>query len=505
MTVDGLASEADIVGALFGQTEGILEREMEFKQLQRTGRIGRISLKIKTSGGKTIGTIEIPSSLNKVETAILAATLEIVDRVGSYDASVKLNGIEDVRKEKKTKIVDRAKEIMQNWKEDPEIKNLKDTVLKSTLSTKKPITFGKEKLAAGNAIFENDEIILVEGRADVIKLLSCGIDNVIEVRGTNLPSSVRNLCKKKSVTVFLDGDGGGDQVLKQLLNQIEIDYIARAPPHSEVEDLSKADVRSLLERKIPAKDAKFLTFEKSVRDFLGDMNGSRRGTSSRGISRDRRRYSSNQRTDVKDDVKTTPDKKKSFLTRVKSKFDGKSEPKNKDEKPQSENKPRMSELKSKSKKTNRYSEPRRSGNRRRFDKRPGQGFDKRSKFSRGSGRRGGRERRPPVPEFEIPRELLGALREIQHSTSSTFFDSENRPFQTVSTADTYNYLTQTKRDISAILIDGVISSRLLSEAKNKHVKYLLGAVVSDEIPEYGSQTDSNGTIYTTFNYIKHSL
>ena len=73
---EGPLEKPDVIGAIFGQTEGLLGSELEMRELQKEGKIGRIEVNITPKGGKSIGNIEIPSSLDIVETSILAAAIE---------------------------------------------------------------------------------------------------------------------------------------------------------------------------------------------------------------------------------------------------------------------------------------------------------------------------------------------------------------------------------------------------------------------------------------------
>ncbi len=113
--IDGVVEKPDIIGGIYGQTDGLLSENLDIRELQKTGRIGRISVELSSKKGKTTGRIIIPSSLSRMETAILAATLETVDRVGPCSCSVKLEEIIDVRVSKRQTIVDRASAIIREW------------------------------------------------------------------------------------------------------------------------------------------------------------------------------------------------------------------------------------------------------------------------------------------------------------------------------------------------------------------------------------------------------
>ncbi|MEM0475376.1 MAG: DNA primase DnaG [Candidatus Norongarragalinales archaeon] len=252
--IDGIVEKPDIVGAIFGQTEGLLGDELDLRELQKNGRIGRIEVDAQVRGGKTSGTILVPSSLDMVETSILAASLEIVDRVGPCDARITVQKIEDSRNLKRKQVLERAKNLLKNLVETeiPESRELRELVSEN-LKTAEIRSFGEDALPAGPGITSADEIIVVEGRADVLNLLKNGITNVIAVGGANVGKTIVELSRKKEVTVFLDGDRGGDIILRELLNATDVDFVARAPPGKEVEELTRKEIIKSLRSRIPAE------------------------------------------------------------------------------------------------------------------------------------------------------------------------------------------------------------------------------------------------------------
>lgn len=256
----------DVVGAVFGQTEGLLGEDLDLRELQRTGRIGRIQIAIKSEGGNSKGEIVIPVSLNKTATAILAASLETVDRVGPCTAKVTLMKLEDIRGAKRRKVVSRAISILKGWEEDisPGTDELTDAVSKA--SKKGVAKFGPDKLPAGPELNDSNEIIIVEGRADIINLMKSGITNTVAVEGTHVPKSISDLTRKKDKTIvaFLDGDRGGDLILRELMQVAKIDYIARAPEGREVETLSRREITQALQTRIRADQALALVSDKKV-------------------------------------------------------------------------------------------------------------------------------------------------------------------------------------------------------------------------------------------------
>ncbi|RLF07311.1 MAG: DNA primase [Thermoprotei archaeon] len=261
--VDGVVEKSDVIGAVFGQTEGLLGDKLDLRELQKSGRIGRVQVNIESKGGKSRGSMEIPSSLDKVETALIAAAIETVDKVGPCDARIKVLKIEDVREEKRKKIVDRAKELLLKWKSEsaPESKELLEEVLRAVREAQLT-TYGPEKLPAGPEVDSSDTVIIVEGRADVINLLRHDYRNVIAMEGVMVPQTIIDLTKERTAIAFVDGDRGGELVLKELLQVAEIDFVARAPPGKEVEELTGKEIAKCLRDKVPV-DQVHLLFEKA--------------------------------------------------------------------------------------------------------------------------------------------------------------------------------------------------------------------------------------------------
>jgi DNA primase len=195
----------------------------------------------------------IPCSLDRTETAILAAALETVDRVGPCAAKITLEKLEDVREEKRRRIIDRAVDLLRVWEGEvsPDSQEVTDMVLRES-RTAGITKFGSEALPAGPEVDESDTVIIVEGRADVLALLRAGIKNALAVEGTSVPKSVADWSKNKTVIAFLDGDRGGDLILKELGQVAKIDFVARAPTGREVEELTQKEIIKALRNKVPA-------------------------------------------------------------------------------------------------------------------------------------------------------------------------------------------------------------------------------------------------------------
>lgn len=254
IATEGIVEKPDVVGAIFGQTEGLLGEELDLRDLQKSGRLGRIEVEIDSKKGKVEGYVIIPSSLDQVETAILAAALETIDRVGPCKAKIEIENIEDVRITKRARIIERARQLLAKMIEDAKTTTVDITEsVKTVVQTEEIITYGKDKLPAGPNIDHSDSVIIVEGRRDVLNLLAAGIKNAIAVEGTSVPQTVIELSKNKHATAFVDGDRGGELILKELLQVCEIDFIARAPRGEEVEELSPKQIMKCLRNKIPVQ------------------------------------------------------------------------------------------------------------------------------------------------------------------------------------------------------------------------------------------------------------
>lgn len=252
INANGIVEKPDVVGAIFGQTEGLLSNDLDLRELQKTGRIGRIKVNITSRGGRSKGEIVIPSSLDRVETAILAASLETINRVGPCEAYIQVSKVEDVRAVKRKKVVDRAKEIYAGMMDEVTPESLKMIEeVKEAMRIHEIAEYGDEKLPAGPNVPTSDAILVVEGRSDVLNLLKHGIKNAIAVEGVSVPRTVAELTRKKTVTAFVDGDRGGELILKELLQVGEIDYVTRAPKGKEVEDLGKDEIMVALRDKVP--------------------------------------------------------------------------------------------------------------------------------------------------------------------------------------------------------------------------------------------------------------
>jgi len=245
--VDGVVERADVIGAIFGQTEGLFGPEMNLNELQKSWKVGRIEINLESKNDKTRGDVLIPMSTDIGTAALIAAAVESVDKVGPCSSKFILEGIEDVRASKRKQIVDRAKLIVRDWssKSSSEGENVLKDVVESTKRAR-VVNYGIENLPAGPGVYTSDVVYLVEGRADVVLFLRAGIENVVALEGTSVPDSIIELGKKKRLIAILDGDRGGDLIEKELSQVVRVEKVLRAPPGKEVEDLTPIEVLQLL-------------------------------------------------------------------------------------------------------------------------------------------------------------------------------------------------------------------------------------------------------------------
>ncbi|QLC49004.1 DNA primase [Methanolobus zinderi] len=414
INADGIIERPDIVGAIFGQTEGLLGSDLDLRDLQKTGRIGRIEVVVNAKGGKTRGTILIPSSLDRVETSILAASLETIDRVGPCSAKIEITQMEDVRATKRHQIIERAKFILTGMFDEnlPESQEIADQVRQS-VRVEEMQFFGKNKVPCGPAVFDSDAIIVVEGRADVLNLLRYGIKNTVCVGGTNVPPEVADLTKKKdTVTVFTDGDRGGELIVKEMVQVANVDYIARAPDGKSVEDLVQKEIIRSLRQKVPVEQ---VIDKYSIKDSEDNS-----GKTSR-ISK---------RKDRRSDIKRVgpPKVKKVGVKEIPPSAEGKGPKRNSRER----SKPKSVEAKK---------------------------ADISVKVS------------PAGKKFKThANDLLGTF-------SARFLDSKDKVVNETAVRDLVSTLKDYDSEVKSVVFDGVVTQRILDIAADKGIENLIGAKV----------------------------
>jgi DNA primase len=140
-------------------------------------------------------------------------------------------------------------------------------------------------------------------------LLKHGFKNAIAVNGTSAPKSIVELCKKKTATLFVDGDRGGDLIIKEITGMAEIDFVTKAPDGKEVEEITKKEIHKALRGTIAVEQAKM---------EIKDTNGK---PSMQRPQFDNRQKFNNKRNDRNDNkrplepsrqIRISPEEKKTF-------------------------------------------------------------------------------------------------------------------------------------------------------------------------------------------------
>lgn len=444
---DGIIEKPDVVGAIFGQTEGLLGNELDLRDLQKSARIGRIEVDIDAKKGKSEGTIFLPSSLDKVETAILAAALESIDRVGPCKAQIQVQLIEDVRTARRKQVIDRAKNLLSGImdSEASDSDALTEEV-RAAVQVAEITRWGPDRLPAGPNVGKSDAVILVEGRNDVINLLKHGIKNAIAVEGTNVPKSVQDLTKEVATTAFIDGDRGGELIARELLQTAEIDFVARAPQTREVEELPHKLVMKALKNKIPAEQ---------FAEMYGIQYKRPEGSTKDRAFVDRAR----QAEDREFEKMAGPEVMREAPEPMQA-------PRRDDRRPE----PRREEA--------RREEPRRDEPRReeRRDEEP----RRRGLFGRlRGGEREERREGPPVMTKQLSpaqSQYKGILDQLQGSLKATLLGANNAELQKeIAVRDLAEVLRGGPQGVESVVFDGVITQRLLDIALEKKIKTIVGA------------------------------
>ncbi len=483
--IDGVVEKPDIIGGIYGQTDGLLSENLDIRELQKTGRIGRISVELSSKKGKTSGRIIIPSSLSRMETAILAATLETVDRVGPCSCAVKLEEIVDVRINKRQSIVDRASEIMRQWDQNvsPFSSSISMEVQKSSKSSQ-VVSISDEGFAAGPGFERQKKTILVEGRADVVNLLKYGIDNTVAVNGTSIPPKLIDLITKKTVTAFLDGDRGGDLILKELLQVSHVEFVARAPKGKEVEDLNEEETNQALKGAVPLEKAVFLTgkdADLTVKEFLDKSKSPKKRLKKFTLSR-KETDDKKPKAEVKETKTVSKKKVPAKPTKAATVSKGKVEKKTAPTTTQKPSSPRPTSSRPSSGRPS-SSRPSHTSSRPRTDSRPGSRPSSRS-GSRPSSHSGSRtysrsttSQRPPrreIRKVELPEYLTNAVKTVKTKLEAIVFDEAEKEILRSPAAEIFDSLEKIEKG-NILVIDGIITQRLLDRSNGKGIKTVIGA------------------------------
>jgi len=250
-TAEGAVEKPDVIGAVFGQTEGLLGTDLEMRELQKEGKIGRIEVDLERQNKRTTGVIKIPTALDQSETTLIAAAIETIERIGPCDSQIEVEKIEDVRGSKRDYIIERAKKLMQEIRGSTDSREISEEI-KDSAKMAEIKEYGKNKLPCGD--ISGDKIIVVEGRADVLNLIKRGVKNIIAMNGTKLPEEIKELSKDKEITLFVDGDRGGKLIIQNVVDNAKVSYIAIAPDGKEVEELTGKEILMNLRKKISPEE-----------------------------------------------------------------------------------------------------------------------------------------------------------------------------------------------------------------------------------------------------------
>ena len=432
LNADGIVEKPDVVGAIFGQTEGLLGDELDLRDLQKSGRIGRIEVDVHSKQGKSEGQILIPSSLDQVETVILASALETIDRVGPCKAKISVESIEDVRVVKREKIIERARELLTEL-----IKQSKTSGIDLTESVRQSVQveeityYGKDRLPAGPNVAESDAIIVVEGRSDVLNLLKSGIKNAIAVEGTNVPKTIMDLSKERVITAFVDGDRGGELILRELFQVAEVDFVARAPRAHEVEELTQKQIMKCLRNKIPGDQ--FM----EMFGVEGDLNGKDKKVEPRAdkvekLERFEKAEKADRDKEEKDEVP---------VQQPRPEREPKPEKEPRVEQPRQEREPRAE----------RQEKP----------------FVEEKEL----------EERKPVSRKQLSgaqEKYKGMINELASTSKARIIDATGGVSKEVAVKELVNTLKEEKEPVSAVVFDGIITQRILDLASDLKIGTIVG-------------------------------
>ena len=470
ITADGIVEKPDVVGAIFGQTEGLLGEDLDLRDLQKTGRIGRIEAEVTSKGGKSEGIIYVASSLDQVETVVLASALETVDRVGPCRATIRVLGIEDVRVVKREKVVERAKELLNEMISQSKGSSADLTQsIRQSIQVEEITSFGKDRCPAGPGVKDAESIIIVEGRSDVINLLKAGIKNGIAVEGTNIPKTVQDLSREKVATAFVDGDRGGELILKELFQTSEIDFVARAPRAHEVEELTAKQIVKCLRNKVPGDQYMELNGLTS-----GNGNDEEHATASEerprrdADERPRRDFNDRSRRD-RDSQRDRDNKKKDNRGRENDNDGGRRERFNPDN---------VEKFKKRSEETTEEPEerispaPEKSTKARKERAAPKVAEEsEEEKPTRSPRAKKDRNTKTLSPEQEAFRDLL---LDMSSTHNAKLLSDDNTVVREVAVKSLVNSLKEDSEGITSIVFDGVISQRILDVSSEKGIKTIVG-------------------------------
>ena len=491
LNADGIVEKPDVVGAIFGQTEGLLGDELDLRDLQKSGRIGRIEVDVHSKQGKSEGEILIPSSLDQVETVILASALETIDRVGPCKAKITVESIEDVRVVKRAKIIDRARELLTELIKQSKTSGVDLTEsVRQSVQVEEVIYYGKERLPAGPNVPDSDAIIVVEGRSDVLNLLKSGIKNAIAVEGTNIPKTIMELSKERVITAFVDGDRGGELILRELFQVAEVDFVARAPRAHEVEELTQKQIMKCLRNKIPGEQ--FMEMFGLEADGTEKKNG--RSDKAEKLERFQKEDKAERATEDKSDSEEKPFEKPAPVEAPAPRPEREERREERPRQERREERPRQE----------RQEQPRREApapRQEREERRPERREEPRG---RGGDRYERREERAPAMPVEAAPEMpsensekakklsaaqekyRGMINELSSTSKAKIMDQMGGVRKEVPVKELVNTLKAETEPISAVVFDGIVTQRILDIAAEQKIGTLVGTKMGNVTKQPGS-------------------
>jgi DNA primase len=457
--IGGLVEKPDVVGAIFGQTEGLLGDELDLRDLQKNGRIGRIEVDLEGKNGKTVGVIKIPSSLDMVETCIIAAALETVDRVGPCEANIKVTKVEDTRNVKRKALIDRAKGLLKSLinTELPESREITELV-RGEVKAAEIEEYGQDKLSSGPNIDKTNDVVFVEGRADVINLLKNDVVNVVAIGGAKVTPTILRLSREKEVTIFLDGDRGGDIILNELVQAgADIDFVARAPTGKEVEELTRKELIKCLRAKVPFEQGKDKegNDDRRPRREYPPKREPQYGPDMREERREEKREEKPERFERRDERREFRQERREFERQ--NRFEQR-EPRGEMVERREEHLPVIS---------------------------PPREVQDLSSIAPAEEKREKPKPRevkaeePSAPPVKVNKDDLNKeLEELNNTLKARFYNTEFERVKEIQVRDVIKSLEEVK-DVHAIVFDGIITQRLVDLASNKGVKTLVGIKIGN--------------------------
>ena len=476
LTADGIVEKPDVVGAIFGQTEGLLGDELDLRDLQKSGRIGRIEVDVQSKGGRSEGIVYVSSSLDQVETAILASALETIDRVGPCKAGIRVLGIEDVRITKREQVIERAKELLNDLIKQSKGKSgeLTDSIRQS-IQVEEITTYGKDRCPAGPNVKDSESIIIVEGRSDVLNLLRAGIKNAIAVEGTNIPETVQELSRERVSTAFVDGDRGGELILRELFQVAEIDFVARAPRAHEVEELSAKQLTKCLRNKVPG-------------DQYMEMNGltSENGEESEERPRreqrtERRREEREDRRRDRGDREDRPVRERELRDRKKDRFNSDAADKYRKKDEESDSDDDDAEEQPKERVLRKAREPKEEVSEEPVSEEPAAEPSEEVPEKKSPGRKKKDAVRQTKTLSEEQQAYRDMLKDMLTTHNAKILNSDGGVIREVPTKNLVDSLKEDSEGVATIVFDGIISQRILDVSGSKGIATVVGTRKSDRL------------------------